>query len=537
MRLIAQDRILWGIGRRLAKRAHQKFLSYEALQPLGWRLLALLNVYRLLLSSGIVIVASIPTAAHLLGLHAPRLFGFTGLSYFLFALLEIYLIWQRSGSLALQTRLGATADIVAAFVVTQAMGGNLGLLAMLVVMPVAATNLMLSMREGLFYAALGTLAALGGATATNFGFAGNDLLYTQAGLIGGFVFVLALSTHALSTRIAESEILAERRAAELRTLNALNRYVIEQMHTGVVVCNVEGEILNENPAARRLLHRNHRLQLAQQMQKGLSQGRRQFRLDQKDGPTLNLQVLPLGASAQSDRLIFLEDTTETARQAQQMKLASLGRLTASIAHQIRNPLAAITHAGQLLSESTLPSPREEHLVEIIDRQSHRLDRIVEDILSLSRRETPDRQWLDLSLWLRQFAHEYQERRPGDHAPLKWEVPPQPVRACVDPSQLSQIVSNLANNAFIHGSSPRGVLLKLDQSADEVYLDVVDWGPGVPETIQNHLFEPFHTSHAHGTGLGLFIARELAEANGLHLTAQTNRGNGTRFRISFQQSQT
>ncbi|MGH8272482.1 MAG: sensor histidine kinase, partial [Gammaproteobacteria bacterium] len=229
-------------------------------------------------------------------------------------------------------------------------------------------------------------------------------------------------------------------------------------------------------------------------------------------------------------LIFIEDARAAVEQAQALKLAALGRLTAGIAHQVRNPLAAIAHANQLLAETPALDERARELVRIIARQSTRLDGVVEDILSLSRPGTARPRALSLALCLDGFVGDYRERQPGRAHRLQMRMQVPDAEVNFDMGHLDHIVGNLVDNAFVHGDSAEGVEMLLDVQHGQACLEVLDRGPGPGDT--SRFFEPFFTTHASGTGLGLYIARELANANGARLTVSARDGGGTRFRLEF-----
>jgi two-component system sensor histidine kinase PilS (NtrC family) len=253
------------------------------------------------------------------------------------------------------------------------------------------------------------------------------------------------------------------------------------------------------------------------------------------------EVLPsltlLGDARANGALIYLRDHGELARQAQEMKLAALGRLTASIAHNIRNPLSSVTHAAQLLAESDAISEADANLLAILRRNALRIDETVTSILDLSRRHAAERTDIDLRDWLADFAVEYRENHPEYAAKLRvtGAGPPLPLR--LDVRHLGQILRNLCDNAFKHGvrnGEPPKVLLRAGRDAhtDAVRLEVIDDGPGILEENRRQIFEPFFTTSTSGTGLGLYIARELAEANGVRLEYIPGEPTERHFRLTF-----
>jgi two-component system sensor histidine kinase PilS (NtrC family) len=256
---------------------------------------------------------------------------------------------------------------------------------------------------------------------------------------------------------------------------------------------------------------------------------------------INKDLLPsftnLGSGRQAGTLIFLEDTARMAQQAQQMKLASLGRLTASIAHEIRNPLGAISHAEQLLAEAVTDNPADRRLLEIIHTNSSRVNDIIENVLQLSRRDRSIPDDILLKDWLEKFVDEFthnQNLRPGD---IGIHIDPEDIIVYFDATQLHQILWNLCNNAVRHSQGyNRQPLIHLQggwpSDMHRPFLDVIDHGPGIPPEQTENIFEPFYTTEAKGSGLGLYIARELAECNQARLSYIAIPTGGSCFRLEF-----
>jgi len=257
---------------------------------------------------------------------------------------------------------------------------------------------------------------------------------------------------------------------------------------------------------------------------------------------VHIDILPrfalIGDSSAAGALIFLQDMAALAQQAQQLQLASLGRLTASIAHEIRNPLGAISHAGQLLAESSQLDKHDQRLTQIILDHSRRLNTIVENVMSVSRRRPSQIELLGLHGFLQRFIHDYTTGKNIASELLAFEVAPADLQIRFDANHLQQILVNLCDNALRHSANntelPRVILhAGFDQSATRPHLDDIDRGPGVSAEALPHLFEPFFTTEATGTGLGLYLSRELAEANQAHLSYIGRQGAGGIFRITFQ----
>jgi two-component system sensor histidine kinase PilS (NtrC family) len=251
----------------------------------------------------------------------------------------------------------------------------------------------------------------------------------------------------------------------------------------------------------------------------------------ESGRLVRARFLAAGVAGGSFSLVFLDDLSKLQEQAQQLKLAALGRLTANIAHEIRNPLSAITHAGDLLYEEQR-GPQRERMVQIIRDNARRLDLMVHDVLELSRRDRVQPEMIKLRPYLLTFIEELIR---NDSVPRDGFLVEAPENVTVefDRAHLNQVLWNLVRNAWRHcRRRAASVRLAALRRANQVELHVIDDGEGVAKELQAQLFEPFFTTFANGTGLGLYIARDLCAANGARLD-YLDRGQGADFRILWQ----
>ena len=222
-----------------------------------------------------------------------------------------------------------------------------------------------------------------------------------------------------------------------------------------------------------------------------------------------------------------------------MKLAALGRLSASIAHEIRNPLSAIHHAGQLLAESPRPDHEDRRLLDMIQRHSVRIDKIVNDVLNLSRRGAAVPAAIGLRGFLERTVALYREGHPGQGCNIDLEAVSADLVVRFDANHLQQILLNLWDNSYEHGAAAAGgreaVRINLDSGWQaphgQAYLDVSDNGGGISAELRDKVFEPFFTTAHKGTGLGLYLARELCEYNQARLLLLQGE-QGVRFRLIF-----
>ncbi|WP_328985607.1 sensor histidine kinase [Thiorhodovibrio winogradskyi] len=446
---------------------------------------------------------------------------------------------------ARQIELAIFFDLVFYTVLMHVSGGISTGLGLILAIVVAAGAITLEGRLSLLFAALATLAVIFQQFYAELYGSAPSGSYTQAGLLGVTYFAVALLAHVLSRRLHETEHLAARRQVDLADLSKLNEFIIQSMSTGVLAVTGDRTLLVLNNAAKRLLGMG-------ETRGGEQLGRLSPALNRWLGQALtssgaNDEVLSLGEHEVRPRLqrlddfraggalIFLDDNRRLVREAQEIKLASLGRLTASIAHNIRNPLSSITHAGQLLAEAEHCGPEEQHLLNIVRRNALRIDETVTSILELSRRDQPQPQQLDIGGWLREFRDEYLAGNRIDPEALRLLLPDEPISVSLDPRHFGQVLRNLCDNAFLHGQAdgePTRVCIRVTRvpGSDTLHVNLADNGPGIPEQHVAHLFDPFFTTASTGTGLGLYTARELCEANGLRLEYSHQPPPGAQFRV-------
>jgi two-component system sensor histidine kinase PilS (NtrC family) len=225
---------------------------------------------------------------------------------------------------------------------------------------------------------------------------------------------------------------------------------------------------------------------------------------------------------------------------QQGKLAALGRLSASIAHEIRNPVGAMSHAGQLLAESPNIGTDERRLTDIIRNNSERVSTIINNVLQLSRREATKPTRLTLDDWIEEFLSEFCETMQVSTSQIGLHENAINLEVRFDPSHLHQVVWNLCENAIKYGEPRGGISVEITLSrlnpSNRPYLEVADRGPGIEPQAVDRIFEPFFTGRKGGTGLGLFIARELCQLNRAILLYEPRPGDGSTFRIVFSDPQ-
>ena len=514
-----------------------------------WRPLELLNVYRLISSALLTFVALAHVQFIPLGEQNPALFIVVGIGYLLAALLFVITLHARAPGFQLQLYAQALVDIVCIVLLTYASGGIRSGLGTLLIVTLAGSGMLMSGRMAVLYAAISALAILGEESYLWISSAARDASFTHAGLLGATYFLTALLAHGLARRARESEALAAQRGVDLANMQQLTEYEIQRLQTGVIVIDQHQRLRLINASAWHLLGfpvnptRETLATLSPELAQHLAEKQHQPDTEPQivrptaASPELLPRFAKLGQTERSGTLIFLEDTAALAQQAQQMKLASLGRLTASIAHEIRNPLGAISHAGQMLAESPQLAEGDVRLTEIIRDHSSRMNAIVENVLQLSRRQRARPQELALKPWLEQFISDFclTQNIGAEHITL--DVNPSDMMVRMDPQQLHQILWNLCHTGVRYSIARTGtprLRLRAGLTADAhtPFLDVIDFGAGVAPEAVDHLFEPFFTTETTGTGLGLYISRELCESNLARLHYMAMPGGGSSFRITF-----
>jgi two-component system sensor histidine kinase PilS (NtrC family) len=512
----------------------------------NWRALTYFNAYRFLVAFLFASLYWIGQLPQPLGAHDQALFAGTVHAYILFSLAVMFFIQLQRPPYALQAAAHVVTDIV---VITLLMYSSAGLssgFGMLLVIAVAGGALLIPGKIGILFAAIAAIAVLGHEAYVQLKIPVPQHNYTHAGFLGMTFFFTAIIGSALASRVQESEALARQRAIELHNLAQLNEYIVQHLQSGIAVLDEQLRITLLNGAAGRLLGADNVAvgtpigTLSPELEESV---RNWIRGDESrtvivraahGGSDLQASFSRLKAENRVDVLIFLEDVATLRQRAQQMKLASLGRLTASIAHEVRNPLGAISHAGQLLSESQSLKGDERRLTSIIEEHSRRLNVIIEDIMSISRRNRTQPEGFDMREWLEEFRAEFVRRQQLDEAAMALECEGDHIEARMDPDQLHQVLWNLCENGLRY--SRRMPLLRLRcgirRDSDRPFIDVIDTGPGIGPEAREQLFEPFFTTEADGTGLGLYIARELCEANQATLHLHSTQADGSCFRVTL-----
>ncbi len=565
----------------------------SAPSDLAWRVIGLAGIYRLLIPPGLLLLQWLTAPDFLVRVQSPDLLMTVCIGYFLAGLLLLLtrgLHWPNLRMLALVNALVDTAGIS---LVLYASGGVASGLGILLVLPVGAMAILAGSRDVFLIAAVAALGVLaqqiavcihGDAPATD---------YPTAGVLGAVLFVIGLSVWPVANRLRESEALARRQEVDLANLAQLSQYIVQHLRESILVVDPQDRIrlINESAAqilgdraaypgallgeaSPRLLYLLESWRRSTAAAGGADSA--QTFVSDDGGRIIQPHFAPLGNAQPAPILVFLEDTSVIAEKVQQSKLAALGRLSASIAHEIRNPVGAMSHAGQLLAEAPGLTGEDKRLTDIIRTNADRVSTIINNVLQLSRREQARLERLSLAAWIEEFREEFCETMqwpasrliveglgPGttlrdssaalreSSAPFRDAGAPlrdpgaalrsADIEVRADPGQLRQVIWNLCDNAIKHAvkEGADGLIeIRYGRLTPSLrpFLEVADRGPGVPPDHAERIFEPFFSGERGGTGLGLFLARELAQTSGATLLYEPRSGGGSTFRLVFADPQ-
>lgn len=490
----------------------------------AWLMLKIFFIYRFISATLFVMLFFLRFGSSSLGSHDAQLYQVTSLTYLGISLLNAPFIFRRLVAYNQLAQLFIFTDIVFITMLMHTSGGVTSGVGSLLAISIAAAGLLIGGRCALLFAALASLAVLTEqfyAMQTH-AFDMGSLNYS--GLLGVTFFAIALISMILAQRVEQSASLARRHAQTIVRLEELNRYVIQHLQSGIMIVDVQQFIVLNNHSALRLLgigeSPTHLVDVSPMLQQAFllwkESPEQDFAIIQlQSGEEVQVRFSLLSVDGEELSLLLFEDISLHNQRLQQSKLASLGRLTASIAHEIRNPLSAISHAGQLLSEAPELKPEDLRLTGIIQNHCQRVNNIIEDILKLSRRNPSQKQRIALDQWLPAYVQE-QNSYNKDAFILVFKQTG--LNAYVDAGHLKQILDNLCANALKYGKPESGQIgIEADRLANGLCIRVIDNGPGIDSEGLMHLFEPFFTTSRQGTGLGLYISRELAELNQAELS--------------------
>lgn len=508
--------------------------------------------YRSLLSVVLLIMLVSPNTRKLVGILEPGLYVAVAL---LHLATSIPLAGLFSRRLNQRVMLAVFAlDIAAITLLADFSGGIVSGLPVLLVITVAASAVLISNRTlATLIAALSVMALLLDTVWLIFSGVLQTGALFPAGLLGALIFMVSLMVQAMAQRLGRAEELARSRASDLYDLQRLNEQIVQHMDTGILLVDQDSIVRVMNKAASALLVPERPVLMEQGRQLDAYCPELAFQFAQwrdtgqhraspfsvsDDVPPVIAHFRELQPSSQGECLVFVEDYSPVTQYAQSLKLTSLGRLTASIAHEIRNPLGAISHAAQLLQESQELSSADQRMADIIQHHCRRVNDIVESVMQISRREPPRPEYIVLDTWLTGFVADYLRllNRPAD---ITVDCRYKDLLIEFDPENLNRVLGNLLDNALRHSKKDTGqetarIRVEIDFINHQCAIDVIDAGTGVPSNDQPKLFEPFFTTVSEGSGMGLYLCKELCEINNAGLSYRPTENGESCFRISLNQ---
>ncbi|MCK5726548.1 MAG: HAMP domain-containing histidine kinase [Thiotrichaceae bacterium] len=514
-----------------------------------WAQLQFYNIYRLVLAGALLMVG---LTEHLLPeslILNNKLYSDVIAIFTVIVIIENiagYLQWP---DYAKQIYLLSITDIASLLLIIYASGGVSFGIGILLVIPVIIPNLFRPGHLSLLLAAV-TVIALFTVEVLSHQEALRPIQMATLTVLSFFLLISSWITSNWAGNVQRTAKLAKRQGMDLVNMSQVNQAVLDQLQMGVIVMGQDSHIDHMNNTAFEMLgspkkwHNRSLKSFAPELDKWYSYWLKNhqhkissYDFNHQEVMAMRARFVKMGARVNGTVLIYLLDTHEEGEKLQDLKLASLGQLTASIAHEIRNPLGAISHAAQLLTESDSLNSADTRLSQIIITNSKRMDGIIDTILNLSRRKNPTREAIHLKSWLNEFFDDFIEHTKLTKKQLSLVIEPSDLEIRFDSGHLHQIVSNLCHNAVRYAKKDSSKLslfiqVGIPNHTKNVVMNVIDNGDGVPPDLTSRLFEPFNTTSTTGTGLGLFMCRELSQANGSKLEYIKLTNKGSCFRLSF-----
>ena len=524
-----------------------------------WNSFKLYNGYRILIALTILISQSPPNSELLFQEANKNLFSIIAFGYLLFSITAATLTWFEKPNLEITLPFQIIADIIFILLLMHIDNASYSGMGLLLVITVAAASLISDGRLALFYAAVATIGILLQQFSSSIITPNSANNYSTAAMLSIVCFAIAWLAHSLARRMQQSEQLASQRGLDLQSLAQVNALITHKMNDGVLVVDRDLFIKHHNLQAEAFLNLENEdweerslNEVAPEIAKLLIEW-----LDEKQDPNdsltpnilkvnmlsreLRISFLPIAEnrdpeSGEQGAVIFIEDWSHMQTQSHQVKLAALGRLTANIAHEIRNPLSSISHANQLMQEDEEASPANKRMLQIISDNVQRVDQIIKDVLELNRRDRTNQEMIHLENFITDFYNQFCAVENISAADFTLMINESDTTILFDRRHLNQILWNLCKNGWRHSQQVENSL-KLEvytSNKSVIVIEVTDDGSGIPEDASSHLFEPFFTTEKSGTGLGLYIGRELAEANGANLQ-YTPTNTGTKFILQIKKA--
>lgn len=512
----------------------------------SWQALDYLNLYRFFVSLLLIAICFSPFAEEILitqrmSIAKPFSVIHTVTSIALIA----WCRWLRR-YFNLQVIISYLVDLITLMIMIKLMGGLSSGAGVLIIGSVMMSGVILKRKGALFFAALTTLLMISESVFQLLNSNGTTSEITTAGMLGVVYFAVAMVGSYLARRTVESAAIASMRAEKLVNMQRLNELIVEQMNTGVLLVknNEVIHVLNNagfyflglqagSPSVIKALPDELEESYQHWSKTGVQKGQT-LQLGVNSPETI-ARFARMGVKDNADRLIFLEDAGLVSQKAQQIALVSLGRLSATIAHEIRNPLAAISHSAQLLAESSKLSDADLRLSSIIGKHCRRMNDIIENVLHLARQKDADSHPIDLNEWMSEFVDEFRSTQNLVNTTIDVTLSEQPVKVVVDVSQLQQVLWNLSQNAVRYGGKDGVTRINIRTALTESgrpILEITDQGEGISESMQDKIFQPFFTTSDEGSGLGLYLCKQLCDSNRITLLYSQPESGGSTFTLRF-----
>ena len=520
-----------------------------------WSPIQLYSFYRLILA-GIFLLFSLTNASLVnIGASQGEVFAVAVNVYLGLTVLGLFLAHFRIPSSIKQLYINSFIDIIFLLLLVYTSNGLNSGLGLLILLPVILPNIINPGQISLLLSATTVLALLVIQAFMQVQVKDGSYEVFHTGVLSLFIMIISWAAGSWFEKASITAEIAKRRGIDLKNLSQLNQSILDQLQTGIIVLDHTAAIQHLNPTAWDMLGqpddwRKHNLkEYAPELSAHLEYWKANvapkvgsYDLKHWRSTEFTLRLSQLGIRNQGVVLMYIEDTRLQREKQQDVKMASLGQLTANIAHEIRNPLGAISHAAQLLSESTDLDKADERMIQIIQANSKRMNGTIESVLNLSRKNNPKREHIRLKLWLNEFITDFvmQSSLTKQQIGLFLDMPDASIQ--FDPTHLHQVMWNLCRNAEKYARENVSELTIDIQGMHpshtrDIVLSVIDNGKGVPDKNIDRLFEPFFTtsSKGEGTGLGLFMARELCLSNGASLEYIKLPAGGSCFKLIFLQS--
>lgn len=476
-----------------------------------------------------------------LGSRHPELFIYTSFSYAFLSLLFAFLIHYDWPGYIIQCRLQILVDIIITILLFHASSGRGSGIEILFFITVSASGILLGGRAALITASTATILLILEhfyEILTNQRPPGG---FTALGFIGSGLFITAFIIYYLTLLLRKTEIEIAEKNITLQKMGHINQLIVEQLESGIIVVDQSSQVILFNNSARELLTAPDSLNIPLPLDSLLNKislddayfskisHEKESKIELPSGKTILTRYRPLGDKAENGYLILFDDYSQIEKEKRNEKFIAMGRLSASIAHEIRNPLGAICHAGQLLAESPGIYKENIRLVEIIEGQSRRIDQIIKTVLGLGQQNEQKLQKIPVHDWLDRIINDFtrETRLTEDSILLSGD---RVTSAYGDPAQLRQVIQNLLTNSLRYADTSKSPIVMIDisenASGEGCTIKLSDNGPGIDRSIQDKVFEPFFTTSSTGNGLGLFIARKICLSNGASLEyIHIESGNG------------